>query len=106
MQRAPLSMLGGAIALLVVAAANAEAPNAPAPETAASTARVESAGADGGLPTRIADVQSAQYDAAQRPSERMPSAAMRLPLLAAIGAGALAIGLFFSLRRRQRAPRV
>jgi hypothetical protein len=99
-------MLGGAIALLAVAAANAEAPNAPAPGTAASTARVESAGADGGLPTRIADVQSAQYDAAQRPAERMPSAAMRLPLLVAIGAGALAIGLFFSLRRRQRAPRV
>ena len=105
MRRAPLSMLGGAIALLAVAAAGAEAPSAPAPETAAGTARVESAGADGGLPTRTADVQSAQYDAAERPAERMPSAATRFPLLVALGAGALAIALFFSLRHRQRTPR-
>ena len=105
MKRAHLSMLGGGIALLIVAVANAEAPNAAAPGPPADTARVESAGADGGLPTRTADVQSADYDAARRPVAPIPDAEKRLPLLVAAGAGALAIGLFFGLRNRQRAPR-
>jgi hypothetical protein len=106
MKRAHLSMVCGAIALLVAAVANAEAPSAPPPETAADTARVESAGEDGGLPARTAVVPSADYDPAQRPAESMPGTATRFPVLLAASAGALAMGGLFLWLRSQRTPPV
>lgn len=79
----------------------AVAASAPASELAAGTARVESAGKDGGLPTRTAQVQSAEYDEAQRPAGRLPKTATPLPLIAVLGAGLLASGLVLRLWRRR-----
>jgi hypothetical protein len=78
---------------------------APASESAAGTARVESAGTDGGRPVHTAQVQSADYDEAQRPTERLPKTPTPLPLIAVIGAGFLASGLVLRLRRRPRRAR-
>lgn len=97
MKRIHWSMIGGAIALLGVAAANADPASAPASDT---SVRVESAGADGGEPTHTADVQSAVYDALPAQHLWAPS----LPLLGALATGAVAIVLFFSLRRRPGTP--
>ena len=74
---------------------------APASESAAGTASVESAGKDGGLPNRTAQVQSADYDAAQRTAERLPKTATPLLLIALLGAGFLASGLVLRMRRRR-----
>lgn len=99
MKRVRWSMIGGAIALIGVAAANADPASAPVSDT---TVRVESAGADGGELTHTADVHSAEYDAL--PAQHLPTPS--LPLLGALAAGAVAIGLFFSLRRRPGTPPV
>lgn len=73
----------------------------PASEAPPGTARVESAGANGGQPNRTAQVQSAEYDEAQRPAERLPTTATPLALIAVLGAGSLASGLVLRLRRRR-----
>lgn len=76
---------------------------APAP-TSESSARVESAGTDGGRPIRTAQVESAETPhAAETPqsAERLPRTATPLPLIALLGAGFLASGLVLRLRRRR-----
>lgn len=98
-------LLGAAIALAIAttaiaAASAAEQKTAPAGE---SSVRVESAGADGGMPSRTAQVPSADYDSVQ-PAELLPRSGTSLPLIAAISAAFLAIALFVGMRRRRPAP--
>lgn len=78
------------------------AASVPASESPADTARVESAGKDGGRPVHTAQVQSATYGEAERPAERLPRTATPLPLIAVLGAGMLACGLVLRERRRRR----
>ena len=70
----------------------------PASESAAGTARVESAGKDGGRTIHTAQVESAE---APRLAERLPRIATPLPLIAVLGAGLLASGLVLRLWRRR-----
>lgn len=72
-------------------------------EASGSTVRVESAGADGGEPTRTAQVQSADYAADARSAELLPKSRSPL-LLGAIGATFLAVAVYFGFRSRRALP--
>ncbi len=100
-EQAPTDPLVPMLATRVQVDEMAVASPAPASESATDTARVESAGKDGGLPNRTAQVQSADYDASQRPAERLPKTATPLPLIALFGAGFLASGLVLRMQRRR-----
>jgi hypothetical protein len=93
-----------ALAISITAIAATPSDDPAGPPTGESTVRVESAGADGAMPNRTAQVQSADYDTA--PAELLPRSGMSMPLIAAISAAFLAIALFFGLRRRRPAPPV
>lgn len=100
-EQAPTDPLIAMLATRVQVEEMAVAAPVSASESAAGTARVESAGKDGGLPNRTAQVQSADYDASQRTAERLPKTATPLLLIALLGAGFLVSGLVLRMRRRR-----
>ncbi len=99
MKKIHLLMLSGAVALFVVGTAASAA--TPAENRAGDAARVESAGTDGGLPSHVAEVPSADY--AQAAANHAPKTPTPLAMVAVFGAALAAIG-FFALRSRRSAP--
>jgi hypothetical protein len=98
MNRTNFVVTSAAIALLLGAPSSATTN-----EPSGSTVRVESAGADGGEPTRTAQVHSADYAADARSEELLPKSRSPL-LLGAITATFLAVAVFFGFRSRRAVP--
>lgn len=103
MNRTSLLVTSAAIALLLGTASSAATDEGSSPSAVESTVRVESAGADGGAPTRTAQVQSADYDGALAP-EMLPKSGMSPLMLGAISATFLAVAVFFGFRSRRPVP--
>ena len=102
MKRIRLMTMAGAIVVFLAATSNAAAPDAPPSESTSGTASVESAGPDGNLPARMAEVSSADYAARPHHGDGLP--AVPLAVAAVVGAGLLAAALVVRMRQKSQPP--